>query len=85
MVTLFDPALGHCPLLGPTAHHCLSCKNPLVAAATSDQLSFEGAKLELPEGQTALSLDLGTEGTFKVPSALISPDLVSDGSQQPGT
>lgn len=39
-VTIFfqkDHILGHCLLLGPGAHCCLSCKNPLVAAATSDQ------------------------------------------------
>lgn len=30
--------LGHCCLPGPSAHHCLSCQNPEVAAATLDQL-----------------------------------------------
>lgn len=51
------------------------CQNPSVAAATLDQLQFEGAELELPEGWIALSSDLGTERTLRVPSALISLDL----------
>lgn len=51
------------------------CQNPSVAAATLDQLQFEGAELALPEGWIALSSDLGTERTLRVPSALISLDL----------
>lgn len=46
-------APGHCCLLGPSAHRCLSCQNP------RGRLQLQGANLELPKGRAALSSDLG--------------------------